>query len=375
VGAGCLSKGVRVYDLRDPAHPRHVSTFADKASEPSLAGTWTEKVIVTRVVTRSFRGDLAAVSVQACDPGNPRVFRGFALYDVTDPRRPRVLGRYDSGRPTATVSGTGGVHELWLGAARGRAYVYAAVPDSEIRTARGSATTDPRRLKPGRPDLRIVDVTAPLRPREIGGWGAWKSLGIHPRGDGNPENYHRRSFAHSVRVDRSLQRAYVSYWATGTVILDVRNPARPRLLGRTVPREGSAHSADLMAGGRILVETHEQAGGVPSYWDISNPRRPRFLSHFVVKGYEEDSVHDPKVRGPLTYFSWYGRGVVVAETLGGATRPKLLAGWVPTTRWLNPDFDLCETACPQVWGVFLYRDLVLASDMNSGLYVLRLAAR
>ncbi|HEU4425017.1 MAG TPA: hypothetical protein VFR67_21010, partial [Pilimelia sp.] len=48
IGASCPSNGIRVYDLSDPAAPRHVSTFADKLSEPDLAGTWTEKVIVQR---------------------------------------------------------------------------------------------------------------------------------------------------------------------------------------------------------------------------------------------------------------------------------------------------------------------------------------
>src|SRR5215207_8739749 len=48
-GKGCLSKGVRVYGLHNPRRPRHLSTFADAASDPTLAGTWTEKVIVQRV--------------------------------------------------------------------------------------------------------------------------------------------------------------------------------------------------------------------------------------------------------------------------------------------------------------------------------------
>jgi hypothetical protein len=374
VGAGCLAKGVRVYDLADPARPRRVATFADGASEPDLKGTWTEKVIVKRVVTPAFVGDLAAVSVQACDRTNARVFRGLVVYDVTDARHPRRLGRYDTGRPTATTEGTGGAHELWLESARGRAYVYAAVPMSEVGTAEGSATaTNPRKLKPGRPDLRIVDVTQPRSPREVGGWGAWKALGAYPYGD--EEHFETRSFAHSVRTDAALRRAYVSYWATGTVILDIADPAKPRLLGRTKPREGAAHSSDLAAGGRVLVETHERPGGVPTYWDISNPARPRFLSHFVIKGYHKDTVHDPKVAGPLTFFSWYGKGVVVAETTRGYARPRLLAQWQPRTDWLNPDLYFCKKACPQVWGIFLHRGLVLASDMNSGLYVLRLAPR
>ena len=56
----CPAQGVRVYDLADPRHPRHVSTFA------RIPGTWTEKTIVRRVRTAGFDGVLATTSVQAC---------------------------------------------------------------------------------------------------------------------------------------------------------------------------------------------------------------------------------------------------------------------------------------------------------------------
>ena len=124
VGVGCLSKGIRVYDLDNPRRPRLASVFADAASDPAVAGTWTEKVIVQHVRTREFTGDLAVVSFQTCGG----VFSGFGLYDVTDPENPRKLALF----PTP---GTGGSHEIWLGASRGRAYVYTAVIDSELITS------------------------------------------------------------------------------------------------------------------------------------------------------------------------------------------------------------------------------------------------
>ena len=49
-----------------PGPPRRVSTFADGASQPRLAGSWTEKTIVRRVTTPTFPGDLAVTSVQDC---------------------------------------------------------------------------------------------------------------------------------------------------------------------------------------------------------------------------------------------------------------------------------------------------------------------
>ncbi|HEV2779736.1 MAG TPA: hypothetical protein VGX25_10080 [Actinophytocola sp.] len=357
IGQGCLSKGIRVYDLSDPRHPTQVSTFADAASNPALAGTWTEKVIVQRVHTRSFRGVLAAVSFQSCSSTDQQAFRGFGVYDVTDPRHPRELSRY-------SAPGTRGSHEIWLGAHGGRAFVYTAIIRSELTT---SPTFDPvtrDATVPGRADFRIVDVTDPRRPRDTGEWGAWRELGIKPNADG------RANFVHSVRVDDNLRRAYLSYWDLGTVLLDISDPARPRFLGRTTPTQGATHSSFVTRGGTLLVETHETEAGLPVYYDISRPSQPRQLSTFSVEGFGNDTVHDPKVRGATTFFSWYSLGVVAARS-AVPTRPTLLAQFVPDTDYINPDF-FCEEPCAQVWGVALEGGLVLASDMNSGLYVLRL---
>jgi hypothetical protein len=357
VGQGCLSKGIRVYDLRDPRHPTQVSTFADAASDPSLAGTWTEKVIVQRVHTRSFHGALAAVSFQACSSTDTTSFRGFAVYDVTNPRHPRELSRY-------AAPGTRGSHEIWLGADGGQAFVYTAIIRSELTT---SPTYDPvtrDATVPGRADFRIVDVSDPTRPRDVGEWGAWKELGVKPNAGG------RANFVHSVRVDDNLRRATLSYWDLGTVLLDIANPARPRFLGKTTPTQGATHSSFVTRGGNLLVETHETEAGLPVYYDISRPSQPRQLSTFSIEGSENDTVHDPKVRGNTTFFSWYSLGVVAARS-ANPTEPTLLAQFIPDTDYVNPDF-FCTEPCAEVWGVALEGNLVLASDMNSGLYVLRL---
>jgi hypothetical protein len=76
------------------------------------------------------------------------------------------------------------------------------------------------------------------------------------------------------------------------------------------------------------------------------------------------------VQGPTTFFSWYSLGVVAADS-SPPTRPALRAQFVPDSDYINPDF-FCTEPCAQVWGVFVLGGLVLASDMNSGLYVLRL---
>jgi hypothetical protein len=281
-------------------------------------------------------------------------FRGFALYDVTNPAHPRALSRY-------AAPGTRGSHEIYLGTHAGRAYVYTAIIRSEVTTGPGFDPVTFTATAPGRADFRIVDVSNPRRPTDVGEWGAWRQLGVVPG---------HNIFTHSVIVDDRLTRAYLSYWNLGTVILDISRPDRPRYLGRTVPTQGNAHSAALAEGGRVLIETHETDAGLPVLYDISNPAQPRQLATFAVAGSDLTTVHDPKVRGDTAYFSWYDLGIVVAD-ISHPDQPRLRAQFVSDDPTPNPDF--CpDVACPFTWGVFVLGRYVLASDMNSGLYVLAL---
>jgi hypothetical protein len=368
-GRECPAQGVRVYDLRNPRRPQLISTFADRASDPALADTWTEKTIVKRVRTSSFTGDLAVTSIQGCvDRGNPNPFRGFALYDVTNPTRPRKLA--------LVRTAPRGSHEIWLAGARGGAWVYTAILNSEVLS---SPDYDPRTGQaktPGAADFRIFDVSDPRQPTKVGEWGAWRELGIVP---GAGRGRLAANVTHSVITNSSATRAYLSYWDLGTVILDIRNPAAPRYLGRTpaVDDEGDAHSAWLAAGGKVLVETHENATGRPYLFDISNPVRPRLLSRFGPTTSTSASlfsgVHDPKVLGKRAYFSWYDRGVLVVN-ISNPRRPRQVARFLPPAE-VPPDStfgELCAPTCTITWGVFPTKNFVLASDMVSGLWVFRL---
>lgn len=372
----CPSLGVRVYDLSDPSQPTQVSTFADAAGDPEVFGSWTEKVIVERVRTRDFRGDLAAVSFQSCRDAEG--FRGFGVYDVSDPANPRKLALVETD-PRAN-----GSHELWLEARHGRAYVYTAIILSEYLTSPDGVTPGPD------PDLQIWDVSDPESPARVGEWGAWAELGIPPI-EPVSEEVTRVRFVHSVQQDRTT--LYVSYWDLGTVMLDMRDPAEPVYLGRTefdADEEGNAHSSWVARGGRLLVQTDEdfspepgeeieQAWGYARLYDNTNPANPRQIATFelpTTRQYPPPgpgffSVHDPKIRGNTLYLSHYAQGVVGVD-ISRPWRPRMIGQFLPEPAEDPRGFFFPGEEYVNVWGVFVDRNYVLASDINSGLWVFRL---
>ncbi len=370
-GDDCPGTGVRVIDLADLSKPQHVATFADAAREPEVAGTWTEKTIVREARTTAFKGTLAVTSMQHCAE---TAFRGFGLYDLTDPRHPRRLA-------LVRTEGVRGSHEIWLENARGHLWVYTAIVRSELLSSPDYDPQERTATRPGLTDFRIFDVTDPRRPVQVGSWGSWRALGIHPN---EGRGVYPANLVHSVITDDAARRAYLSNWDLGTVILDITKPSRPRYLGRTrlpaAEPQGDAHSAALAAGGRILIETHETFLGRPVLFDVSNPRTPKRLGTLKLPEadraarphapYYAHSVHDPKVLGGRAFFSWYRHGIVVAD-ISRPARPRVIARFVPPTA-TNPGTCPDGGSCAYVWGVFATKDYVLASDMNSGLWVLRL---
>jgi hypothetical protein len=82
------------------------------------------------------------------------------------------------------------------------------------------------------------------------------------------------------------------------------------------------------------------------------------------------------IQGDLEYVSWYSDGVRVVD-LSDPGRPREVASFVPPS---SPPRQTAATAqngrrdMPVVWGVYPWKDLVLASDMNSGLWVIRVTA-
>lgn len=356
-GNDCPAQGVRVYDLSNPRRPHRIATFA------RIPGTWTEKTIVRRVHTAGFDGVLAATSVQACGNG----FGGFVLYDVTRPAKPQRLALVRT-EPR-------GSHEIWLAAARGHAWVYTAEAAAEFAA------------EPSSFGFHIYDVTHPRKPVEVGGWSACRDLHLCTPLKPPEPGKDFRNLVHSVITNAAATRAYLSYWNLGTVILDISDPSRPRYLGRTARGQGNTHSAWLLPGEKVLLETHEYPDGRPVVWNVAKPAHPVRLAtvrlpwqlapggDFTNPGLPlADSVHDPKIAGRYAYFSWYGQGVALFD-LKNPRKPRFLTRFRPPAGRDRHGLLCPGGTCTAVWGVFVMPRYVLASDMITGLWILTRGSR
>ncbi|UCZ53407.1 hypothetical protein LGQ02_00945 [Bacillus shivajii] len=351
--------GVRIFDLKDPENPVEIAQIAH-----DIPHTWQEKVIVKSVNTADFKGDLAVVSLQQTSRNNadrPDSIGGALLYDVTDPYYPQRLGFYELDRDIR------GTHELYLTMQGNRALMLLSNPYADY-------FTDGEQK-----DFQIVDVSDPANPELLWEFDPRDLPEVADDFNGYhwhaPDGHTRPVFNHSVITDNNGHYAYVSMWDLGTVIFDIRDPENAEYLGRTEyadDQKGAAHSAALARGGTVLIETrevanphgegYEDAYGYTRIFDIRDKTNPVLLSEFTTdltydfRGFTfANTVHDPKVRGNTLYLSYYSGGVISVD-ITDPSNPVEIGRYTPDQS--------------NVWGVFVDRNYVLASDMGQGLKVL-----
>ena len=220
----CTGRGVKIIDVSDLTASKMIGAVAARPE------TSAEDVVVRHVSTPSFTGDLLAVGLQRC--GGQRALDraefGPDFWDVTDPYHTRHLSFL------GVTHGGGGVHELDLFQRGSHVYALLATPFTEW--------FDP---VPGG-DFRIVDVTDPRNPVQVGQWGARAHL-LSP-GPFYGLGSFGASFDHSARASADGTKAYVSYWDLGVLTLDISDVTNPTLVGQThypVGADGDGHSVSF----------------------------------------------------------------------------------------------------------------------------------
>lgn len=230
--------GVRIIDISDPTSPAQVAFI------PAARNTRNNDVKVAHLETRSFSGDVLAVSNEDCffgflpklmssgfQPAGPPGKTGVSLYDVSNPANPHALALNFGNYP---------VHNTFIYQQGSKAFML-VVDDINAR------------------DLHIVDISKPQAPKEIANVGAPDWPGLRDNiGIGEV-------FLHDVWVQENDGKfiAYLSYWDAGLVLLDITNPRNPIFLGDSeypdpdplsgVAPEGNSHVAVPNAAGNLVL--------------------------------------------------------------------------------------------------------------------------
>ncbi len=328
---GCRGGKVFVWDLGDPARPVLTDSVAVDG-----------KVVGDMVVNEA--GTVAVVSRRQAESRRD----GLVVLDLSEPAHPKVLADYFE-----TV--TGGVYNMTF--------------DGTLLYVANAGTAD----------LNVLDLSDPEAPREIGRWGL-------------PDR--RDKHLQDVAVKDGL--AYLSYWDDGVVILDVGKgvrggtPEKPVQLGTfryrvrwlrdeygntstAVPYTGREGKEYLFVGDRILpprpnLDRPMETGGYVHVLDVSRPNNPVEVARWTVPG---AGVSALRVEGDTLYAAFHNGGLRALDVSGdlrGELRGRRELAVLSTA-----DGKGFRSELPFTLEVEPFGGLVYAADLNSGLWVARLA--
>jgi hypothetical protein len=346
------------------------------------AGTSAEDIVV---YTADDGRDIAAAGIQWC--GGTRydsgAERGLMLWDVSNPADPEQIGYWRS------ACCTRGVHEFEVERhVNGHTYAYATVPTSRYPD---STTPSGYRDENGDGDFRLIDITDPANPTQVSDWGVQDAGGPWTAGQGcDPD----ANYGHGAEPSEGGTAVYLSYWDSGFIKLDLSNPSTPVFEGRTVypaNADGDGHSSNYDDARKLLFTAdedfcpnsgpaNEKGWGYLRVYDYANAASPQQIGSFRTpnslaigdKAAGDYTIHNPFIVGTDVYTSWYSDGVRIVDA-SVPTDLKEIGYFVPPAGHnpVKPSQRGVLSQTPQVWGVVVEDGLIYASDMNTGLWVLR----
>ncbi len=342
----------------------YVSTIADRIyafdiSNPA-APVKTDSVMfdarIINDISTTADGKIGVVSRQ----GSSARKNGIAFLDLSSPLHPKLLSEY-----TATVSA--GVHSAFVDGH----YVY--------------LTDD------GTRGMKVIDFQDPTNPREV---GKWTMDNRHAYVD--PTGQTAGRYLHDIQVKDGL--AYLAYFKDGVVILDVGSgikggsPSNPAFVSRYTYNTTEFYPPDMLAGthtvfryGKYLVIGDEvfpqlfdsysrdriKTLGRLHVLDVSDIERPVKVAEYSVPN---AGSHNIWIENDVLYVGNFEAGVRAVD-MSGELRGDLYAQgreigsiWAASAKGFRPNV-------PMSWGAQPHRGFVYATDMNSGIWVGRLAPK
>lgn len=239
---------------------------------------------------------------------------GMDIIDMSDPDRPRKAQTYNRT--------FGNAHTLWVDEERGLLF------------ANGTSF-----------GMRVLDLEPnPADPREVGAFTSYYLHDSYVRGD--------------VLYGSAINNGFLA-------LLDVSDPEDIREITRFTTGGQFTHNAWLSRDGRYVFTTDERLNRPVEFWDIADPARPRKVAEYI--GATNSIPHNVMVDGDRLLIAHYTEGVHLVD-IRDPERPAAL-GFLDTFN-APPcaSFPFCG-----VWGAYIFpgSDLIVASDIQGGLFVIR----
>jgi len=380
--AGADGRGGRgdllIVDISDPLHPALAGSWG-VLGEPALG------LPVYQAVRRGNDARTLLHSVKAGHDGRVAYLSywdaGVILLDISDPARPRYLGR-----TAFAPADEGNAHSV--AEARNGAVIVEA---DEVLDAAELQVTSPILGEPALAAPAMfagqlkggVSISAPVV--FVGRGCAGDAYAADPSG--------RLALIErgACRIDQKVALAQRA-GASGVIVFDeaanpddlapvsgdrsVAVPGGPAV-DVTIPAVMVRRDVGLRlrdAAQPVMATAGTGFGGYGDLrvWNVGDPAHPAQVGRYATPEARDPSAasgglwsaHNPVVQGDTLYASWYNDGVRVVD-LSKPQAPRELAAWRGEDRPAGaPAVD--------IWGVAVRGDLVLASDRAYGLYVLRL---
>jgi len=260
---------------------------------------------------------------------------GFRIYDIADPANPRLV--------TFVQTFGKGVHRFDLD----ESYAYIS---TEMEGFVGNT-------------LVIYDIRHPSRPVEVSRW--W----MHGQNVGGGEPPHPKGTEHRLHhAMRSGNEMYAGCWMSGVSIIDVNDISAPRTLSRyeyDPPCPEPTHTflkvPHEIGGKRIAVSTEEERpkrgadAGRPHAplrtWDVTDPTKPTVLCTYELDE-QSQPYHGNDVRfgthqlrervdkDCMLYVTWFAAGLRMID-ITDPSKPREKGYFIPqpttgkTTPWTN----------------------------------------
>ena len=356
-------EGVTIYDVRDPSNPTVAGQILCPGSQNDV--TINDGILITS--TDSRRTNDGCSSTSTSTPGAPTTWEGLKVFDVRNPKSPRLLTsvRTDCGSHTHTV----------LPEAN-RLIVYVQSYDVAAGRYRCDGAHD---------KISVVEV-----PKRTPGKARVVSTPVLFPDGGNPGEpggtQRATTGCHDITVYQKIGLAAGACTGEGAII-DIKDPVNPKVIASVEdPNFAFWHSATISQDGKKVLFTDELGGGsqptcnktvgskrgADAVYDITDPANPKFMSYFKIPreqtNFENCVAHNgnaiPVPGRDILIQSWYQGGVSIIDWTNGHSIKELA--------WFDRGpYNDTRLVLGGFWSSYYYNGHIYGSEIQRGFDVFK----